>query len=262
MGQVREFAKVGPKFWQGKTGKELKRRGSKALVMALYLMTSPHSNMLGLYNQPLLYAAHETGLGVEGASEGLQDCIDAGFCAYDHESEMVWVFEMAKYQIGESLSYGDKRCKGIQKDYDSLPENPFLGEFYDRYAEAYNLSDRRGEQPQMELGFEGASKPHRSKEKEKEKEKESKGLRQAPSERASKKCPKDFVVTDELRSWARKNAGAVDLQTETEKFRDHTFTSARSDWDGTWRNWMRRSQESLSGPNSRSGAKAAADIFG
>ena len=81
----REFAKVGPKFWQGRTGKALRKKGPKALVMALYLMTSPHSNMLGLYSQPLLYAAHETGLGPEGASEGLQACIECGFCAYDEE---------------------------------------------------------------------------------------------------------------------------------------------------------------------------------
>ena len=162
---MREYAKLAPTFWTGKTGKEIKRRGIEAVVMATYLMSSPHSNMLGLYYQPMLYAAHETGLGIEGASKGLQGCIEANFCAFDEASEMVWVFEMARYQIAESLSSGDKRCKGIQKDYDALPECPFLAAFFDRYAGAYHLHTRR----QIEGETEAPSKPHRSQEQEQEK---------------------------------------------------------------------------------------------
>lgn len=140
---MRDYAKVSPKFWTGETGQELARRGSEALVVALYLMTSPHSNMLGLYYQPVLYLAEETGLSPEGASEGLRHCKEAGFCSYDPQTKMVWVYEMASYQIGSNLSSADKRCKGIQKDYASLPNNPFLADFFDRYAHDYHLSERR-----------------------------------------------------------------------------------------------------------------------
>ncbi len=61
-----------------------------------------------------------------------------------------------------------------------------------------------------------------------------------PAARASKKCPEGFRVSPELREWARMKAPGVDIDSETESFRDHTFASARSDWDGTWRNWIRR----------------------
>ena len=159
---MRDYAKIGPTFWTGKTGKEIKKRGANAVVMAAYLMSSPHSNMLGLYYQPLLYAAHETGLGLEGATEGLQSCVEAGFCAYDRETEMVWVFEMAQYQIAEALEVKDNRCKGVQKDYDALQECPFLGEFFDKYAAAFHMTKRRGS--------EGALKPLRSQEQEQEQE--------------------------------------------------------------------------------------------
>src|SRR5690606_22308984 len=148
--------------------------GLEGSLMALYLMSSPHSNMLGLYYQPILYAAHETGMGIEGASKGLQACIDAGFCVYDQASEMVWVIEMATYQVGEALKPADKRCAGIQKDYDALPNNPFLGEFFDKYKSAFHLSKRRG-QPASESSKpndseQGPSKPHRSQEQEQEQE--------------------------------------------------------------------------------------------
>lgn len=140
---MRDYAKVSPKFWTGETGQELARRGSEAVIVAMYLMTSPHSNMLGVFHQPVLYMAEETGLPPEGAWKGLNACIEAGFCAYDPASKWVWVFEMASYQIGAFLEEKDKRCKGIQKDYAALPNVPFLGPFFDRYEEHFHLTNRR-----------------------------------------------------------------------------------------------------------------------
>ena len=139
----RVYNKVGSTIWNGETGKALRRRGSEALMVSLYLMTSPHSNMLGLYYQAIPYIAYETGLGEEGARKGLQSCIDVGFCAYDPDSEMVWIYEMAKWQVAEQLKASDHRCKGIQRYYDALPECPFLEPFFDRYAEAFHLTRRR-----------------------------------------------------------------------------------------------------------------------
>jgi hypothetical protein len=140
---MRDYAKVSPKFWAGETGQQLAARGSEALLVALYLMTSPHSNMLGLYHQPVLYMAEETGMTPEGALKGLQHCIEEGFCAYDSATKMVWVYEMASYQIGSSLEPKDNRVKGIQRDYAALPNNPFLAHFFDRYAAAFHMTERR-----------------------------------------------------------------------------------------------------------------------
>ncbi|MFG0598343.1 hypothetical protein ACF8OH_26825 [Delftia sp. WSY_9] len=166
---MRDYAKAVPKMWHGKTFKAL-RKHPEGLVVALYLMTSPSSNMLGLYAQPVLYMAYETGLGEEGARKGLQQCIEAGYCSYDDESEFVWVHEMASYQIASELKGSDLRCKGIQKDYDALPDNPFLGEFFDRYAEAFHLHGRRG----GEGATQPPCKPLRSQEQEQEQEQEKK----------------------------------------------------------------------------------------
>lgn len=140
---MRDYAKVSPKFWTGDTGQRIVARGSEALIVALYLMTSPHSNMLGLYRLPTLYLAEETGLSPEGASKGLTECMEEGFCDYDPQSKMVWVFEMASYQIASELKSGDLRVKGINKEYNGLPNMPFLGSFFDRYADKFHLADRR-----------------------------------------------------------------------------------------------------------------------
>lgn len=50
---MRDYAKVSPRFWLGETGRELRKAGAEAQVVAFYLMTSPHANMLGLYYLPV-----------------------------------------------------------------------------------------------------------------------------------------------------------------------------------------------------------------
>jgi len=168
---MREYAKVVPKMWHGKTMKAL-RKHPEALIVAMYLITSPSSNMLGLFPQPLMYMAYETGLGIEGASKGLHVCVDAGFCSYDEESEFVFVHEMASYQIASELSPKDKQCVGIQKAYDALPENPFLEAWHDRYAAAFHLANKRKNDGGKQGAYQAPSMPHRSQEQEQEQEQE------------------------------------------------------------------------------------------
>jgi len=159
---MRDYSKVGPQFWIGKTGKKLRAAGVEAQLVGMYLMTSPHANMTGLYYVSRNSIGHETGLGIEGASKGLQCCIEAGFCSYDDESEMVWVHEMAFYQIAEKLLASDKRSAGVQNEYDALPDNPFLGAFFEKYSIPFNMKRNRTSPS------EAPSKPLRSQEQEQE----------------------------------------------------------------------------------------------
>ncbi|MGN8062780.1 hypothetical protein ACTJK4_14070 [Ralstonia sp. 22111] len=191
---MRDYAKVAPKFWTGQTGKDIRKGGSEGVIVALYLMSSPHSNMLGLFYQPLLYMAHETGLGIEGSRKGLQVCIDEGFCAFDEKSEMVWVYEMASYQIANELKDSDLRCKGIQKEYDALPVCPFLGPFFDRYQAAFHLKKRRS----SDTPFIAPSKPHRSQEQEQEQEQEQKQEQTHLSLTSDEQAPPASKADDEI----------------------------------------------------------------
>lgn len=167
---MRDYAKVGPQFWIGKTGKMLRRAGVDSQLVGLYLLTSPHANMLGLYYLAQETIAHETGLGLDRARTGLKACVDVGFCSYDTETEMVWVHEMAFHQIAEKLSQNDKQVKGVQNEYGKLPDNPFLAPFFEKYSSSFWMTDlRRGFQSDNNP-FEGASKGHRSQEQEQEQE--------------------------------------------------------------------------------------------
>jgi hypothetical protein len=169
---MRDFAKLAPQFWIGETGRKL-RGHPEAQIVAAYLISAPSATMIGLYYLPIMLIAHETGLPFEGASKGLRRASEAGFCDYDESAEVVWVYEMARFQIGDELQPKDNRCVSIQKAYDETPKNKFLPAFYEKYAAAYHLKSPRLNEPKpkgLRRGFEGASEALRTQKTETETE--------------------------------------------------------------------------------------------
>lgn len=59
----------------------------------------------------------------------------------------------------------------------------------------------------------------------------------------ARRAPAEFQVTDDLRAWAKAKCPAVDVDAETEKWRDHEYAEPKSDWRAAWRTWMRRAPE-------------------
>ncbi len=79
---MRDYAKIAPQFWIGPTGKQIKKLGMSAQLIALYLISNPHSNMLGIYYLPCVFIAHEVGTPLGRASKALQALCQIGFCSY------------------------------------------------------------------------------------------------------------------------------------------------------------------------------------
>lgn len=183
---MRDYATVSPAFWTGETGRVLKKSGPETMLVAMYLVTSPHANALGLYYLPILFIAHETGLTFEGASKGLQRASEGGFCAYDYENEIVWVHEMARFQIGDSLSPKDNRVKWIKSEYKKLPNCKFLKHFFEKYKDIFYLD--------FERNFEAPSKPLRSQEQEQEQEQDKK---ECCATEVAQQVQNDFLISDE-----------------------------------------------------------------
>lgn len=143
---MREYARLYPSFWTGNTGKQIKNLGYECTIIGAYVVSSPHSNMIGLYYLPLQYIAYETGVDLRNTEPALCKLASIEFCFYDTESEFIWVPEMARYQIGIQflpLKSNDNKVKGIENLYKSLPNNPFLPKFFDRYHDAFHLNERR-----------------------------------------------------------------------------------------------------------------------
>lgn len=135
---MRDYGKVSPQFWIGETGKAL-RGNPDAQVLALYLMTSPHATMTGVFHCPVIYMAHETGLTTEGALKGLARLIEVGFCEYDEASESVFVVNMAAYQIDDALKPDDKRVLGLRREVAKMAPARFQSRFVQVYGERFHL---------------------------------------------------------------------------------------------------------------------------
>jgi hypothetical protein len=186
---MRDYATVTPKFWIGDTGKAL-RGNRNAQILALYLMTCPHSNMLGVYYLPLPTIAHETGITTEAPSKPLQSPFegvleafrtlsDANFAYYDEHQEVVFIPNMAAFQIAGKLNPGDNRVKGIIRELEKYKKTKFYNMFLEIYQEKFHLPeglkiDVTTEAPSKPLQspFEGPCKPLRSQEQEQEQEQE------------------------------------------------------------------------------------------
>ena len=61
------------------------------------------------------------------------------------------------------------------------------------------------------------------------------------------RIPDSFAVDDLMRQWAKTKAPAVEVDRETENFRDYWRAKAgrdavKVDWKATWQTWMRRAQ--------------------
>jgi hypothetical protein len=140
---VRSFFKMSPQFWTGETGRGIRKAGKNCQLLAAFLCYPPQGNALGLYYLPLHHVIHEVALTLKEATDAMHKLCDIGFCSYDLESEFVWVIEKAKIEIGESLKSSDNMIEWANREYEQVPKNPFLGEFYDRYREAFHLKNRR-----------------------------------------------------------------------------------------------------------------------
>lgn len=138
---MRDHAIVSPRFWTGPTGRFLRDSGPDAQRLALYLITCPNSNMIGLYYLPLPTLCHELGISLEGASKALQRVSEGQFAYYDNHTETVFVVEMARFQIGERLSARDNRVKAVKKLASQFRNSPFYQHFMERYGIPFSLEE-------------------------------------------------------------------------------------------------------------------------
>src|SRR5262245_10142992 len=134
---MRTTAMLKPRFWSSGSGREL-RGDQPAQVLAIYLMTSPHSTMIGLYYESLVSILHETGL-TEAQFRAAINKIEA-IARYDEKAGLVYLPNGAEHQVGETLSVRDKKRPAILGQLRTYGKHPFVTEWVKRYYAAYELA--------------------------------------------------------------------------------------------------------------------------
>lgn len=138
---MRDFVKLSPVFWSGKTGRELRKHGPDAQLMALYLISNAHVNYLGLYRLPTAYIAVDLDWTADRVAAAMKAVEEVGFAQYDAEREYCWVINAGKHQVGE-LKTNDKYVKAVEKEFLRMPACKLTAGFYEKYREAFHLPAR------------------------------------------------------------------------------------------------------------------------
>jgi hypothetical protein len=137
---------VAPTIWTGQTGKEWKVLGAPYQLLGIYLQTAPAANPYGLYYLSRASIVDETGLALPTVSKVLAQFATSGYAVYDGDTQWCWVVNMTERQVLKNkrpLASTDNRIRGINAWYAGLPDNPFLGPYYERYHALVHLADRR-----------------------------------------------------------------------------------------------------------------------
>ena len=186
---MRDYSVITPAFWIGETGKKL-RGDANAQLLAMYLMTSPHSTMTGVFHCPILYMAHETGMSIEGATKALARLFEAGFCEYEESSETVFVVRMASFQIAKVLKPNDNRIIGLKKEVEKMTSAFMKSRFLAIYSEVFCLtSEAVNPKPAI-----APPKPLRSQEQDQEQDQDKKEPKGSTSPAKLPTCQTQDVI--------------------------------------------------------------------
>lgn len=144
---MRPYAIVTPAlFWAEHVGRQLRTLGRDHQVLALYLWTAPTSNQYGLFYLPMDQLCAEAGFTANNAFKVLAALEALEFAFYHRTEAWVWVKTLAQSSLmptGKLLPRTDNRIKGLHAWYGTVPDNPYLGPFYDHYVKAFYLPERR-----------------------------------------------------------------------------------------------------------------------
>lgn len=113
---MRDYGKIHTGFWASETMLGLE---SDARLLAIYLMTSQHTTMLGAFRLPDAYACEDLGWDSERFQNGLETLSEAGFVKYDRATKVVWIVKFVKWNRPDNPN----QQKSIAKLAQALPDS-------------------------------------------------------------------------------------------------------------------------------------------
>lgn len=111
---MRDYGRVYSAFWQSE---EVRSMSEDGRTLALYLLTSPHANLIGCFRLPDAYAADDLQWPIGRVSEGFSELVAKGFISRDEGSK--WVL-ISKYLLWNGFENGNV-AKAARKAFDQVP---------------------------------------------------------------------------------------------------------------------------------------------
>ncbi|HTV16105.1 MAG TPA: hypothetical protein VME68_15395 [Acidobacteriaceae bacterium] len=116
---MRDYGLIYTRYW---IDPEIMRASAVAKCIGVYLLSSPHTNMIGCFRLPMAYLAADMGMGIETVSEGLAELLRAGFATYDEQSAWIVLPRFLKWNPIENPNQG----KAAVKLFGEVPANSLV----------------------------------------------------------------------------------------------------------------------------------------
>jgi len=155
MAQESRYSKVFVKIWHSKDFRMLSEEGK---MLFLYLLTSPHRNMGGLYYLPLPYLCFDVGLDEKRVSKAFEELTDKDMAQYDYNTQVVLIKKWFCYNPIEN----ENQAKGLNKQLAEIPKSKLFKPFVNCVKEycKYIESILKGFDIPFENPSETLSKPY------------------------------------------------------------------------------------------------------
>ncbi len=116
------YTRVESKFWQDE---KMRAVSDDARYLMLYLLTSPHRNIMGFYFLPVPYACFDLGWDEERFSKGLNELLEIQVIRYDQGSHVVLIQNYLKHNPLENPN----QVKSAIDRLDEMPQTSLFREF-------------------------------------------------------------------------------------------------------------------------------------
>lgn len=144
---MRKYAKVSPRFWTGGLTYKL-HDCPEGISLAMYLVTCPESNSIGLYQLHLEVASKRLAVPRPTLARGLKRLCEIGFARYDESTDRVWVVEHMRHQWP---GLNKEQRKGVEEQLSDHLISFLVKDFVDLYGDEYSLSTRPSPDPRPTL---------------------------------------------------------------------------------------------------------------
>lgn len=215
------YRNIDSSFW---TDPKIRKLDPLNKLLALYLITNPHSHLSGIYYIDDGAIARETNIPQRRLDTLWDTLSDGGFARRDHTLQIVWVMNMLKHQ-----GKGDKNARSAAKQLKSLHNSFLLKEFLEKYPQvAAYFPDRVSDRVSDTLSASATLEQEQEQEQEQD------------SARSPKKNSRPTV--EEVRAYCLERKNTVN----PEKWFDHYTSNGwrvgknpMRDWKAAVRNWER-----------------------
>lgn len=112
---MRDYGRVYSSFWQSP---EIRTLPEDARTLALYLLTSPHGNLIGCFRLPDAYAAEDLQWPIERVAEGFRKLLETQFITRDEATKWLCISKYLKWNAFENPNV----AKAAHKALDQVPE--------------------------------------------------------------------------------------------------------------------------------------------